>query len=275
MQLQSDKHVEAFRSYGEVVKEGERRLDEDGKRFFKLFSESTLEGSQAAAQTMKTIAAQQNKNNQEMWLSHSLILLVHLKSSKMLVWPNSPLLVLLDIAGPHVMWGFPRSTLLQLLARLAAPRDYSTHENQVTLGRQIIEHGASVDLVTSANDKTPLHFACHSGVVTNLAFIQLLLENGADPNAKGQHGKTPFLRTMLYSPAVAKFLLEWHSTDANVTTDKGVSFLAGVRLTVNSDPVARFPSSDHPEVVKVRFALQQWREIEAILVEKGAVDTML
>jgi hypothetical protein len=105
-----------------------------------------------------------------------------------------------------------------------------------------------------------------------LAFIQLLVENGADPNAQDQYGETPFLRTIPYSPAVAKVLLERHSTDVNVTTDKGFSFLAAIRLYVNSEKLTRFPNSDHPEVVKVRFVLQQWRVIEEIPVEKGAVD---
>jgi hypothetical protein len=40
-----------------------------------------------------------------------------------------------------------------------------------------------------------------------------------------------------------------------------------------SDAVTRFSNSDQSDVVKSRFVLQQWREIEEILVEKGAVDT--
>jgi hypothetical protein len=48
-----------------------------------------------------------------------------------------------------------------------------------------------------------------------------------------------------------------------------------VRFNIKSflDVIVRFPNSDHPEVRKVRFVLQQLGEIQEILVEKGAVDT--
>jgi ankyrin repeat protein len=195
----------------------------------------------------------------------------------MLLWPNNPLLVLLEIVGPQVLsLGIDRMTLLrQQLARLADPSDYSTHENRLILERQLIEHGASVNSITHSDEKTPLHFACRSSVVTNLAFIQLLLENGADPNAQNKYVAPPLPRTIPRSPATAKLLLEWQSTDVNVTTNQGDSYLALVRFTSTnfSDAVTRFSNSDQSDVVKSRFVLQQWREIEEILVEKGAVDT--
>jgi hypothetical protein len=205
MQLRSDDHVEGSIANRVLFEEDKHRFDEDGKRFFKLFIESTLEGSQAAAQTMTEIAARQNKYNQDFWLSRSLILLVHSKAN-MLLWPSSPLLVLLEIVGleivgPHVLSpGIDSMTLLHQLARLADPSDYSTHVNELTLGRQLIEHGASVNSVTYPDVKTPLHFACHTGVATNLALIQLILESGADPNAQNKYGATPLPLTCRILP---------------------------------------------------------------------------
>jgi hypothetical protein len=178
----------------DAFKESERRLDDNMKRFFKLFKESTLEGSQAAAREMTTIADRQTKHNQKFLLSHSLYLLIHADSEKLL-WPNSPLLVLLQFVDPNMLAGPDHETLqegeetrismLHQLAIVADPTsiDYSTQENQLTLERQLIARGANVNAVTFPNSDTPLHSACDSDVTTNLDFIQLLLENGADPNA--------------------------------------------------------------------------------------------
>jgi hypothetical protein len=51
-------------------------LDEDTKRFFKLFEESTFEGSRAAARTMKKIVKRQTKQYQKFILFHSLLFLI-------------------------------------------------------------------------------------------------------------------------------------------------------------------------------------------------------
>jgi hypothetical protein len=74
-----------------------------------------------------------------------------------------------------------------------------------------------------------------------------------------------------FAPGAAKFLLNWPTTDANITMRFGQSFLATVRLTITdvSDKVAR---PDNPEKVQYQFLLQQWREIEEMLVERGAHD---
>jgi hypothetical protein len=74
------------------------------------------------------------------------------------------------------------------------------------------------------------------------------------------------------APGAAKFLLNWPTTDANITTRSGASFLAEVRslITALSDKVA-FP--DNPDQVQLQFKLQQWRGIQEMLVERGAIDT--
>jgi ankyrin repeat protein len=77
---------------------------------------------------------------------------------------------------------------LQYLACRAHPSEYSTHENQLILAKQLIEHGANVNTVS--NGETLLHIACSGRNVTNLDFIELLLEEGADPNAQNSIGYT-------------------------------------------------------------------------------------
>jgi hypothetical protein len=82
--------------------------------------------------------------------------------------------------------------------------------------------------------------------------------------------------TPLFAPGAATFLLEWPTTVVNITDRSGASFLAVVREAVAyvsntfSDHVA-LPGN--PDWVKDKFFLQQWREIEEMLVERGGHDT--
>jgi ankyrin repeat protein len=155
---------------------------------------------------------------------------------------------------------------------MADPSDFSTHANQVILAKQLIEQGANVNAVSIPDGETPLHKACGGQVVTNLDFVEYLLEKGADPNAQDHLGATPLVHTVPDAPGAAKFLLKWPTTDVNITTRSGESFLAMVRRTVEyfSDKVALPVTSDR---VQHQLLLQQWREIEETLVEMGAADT--
>jgi ankyrin repeat protein len=192
----------------------------------------------------------------------------------MLSWPNSPLLVLLQFVDPNVLYGDEEMIITPLhhLADLAAPSHYSTHEHQMILAKQLIEHGANVNAVSSPHGRTPLHSACFGYVLTNLDFVEYLLEVGADPNAQEHMGLTPLMCTIKLAPGAAKFLLNWPTTDVNITTRSGESFLARVRIDVKyfSDKIAR---PDNPEQVQHQFLLQQWTEIEEMLVEREARDT--
>jgi hypothetical protein len=78
--------------------------------------------------------------------------------------------------------------------------------------------------------------------------------------------------TTKLASGAAKFLLNWPTTDVNITTRSGASFLARVRNAVKhfSNSGAR-PAN--PDQVQHHFLLQQWREIEEMLVERGAHDT--
>jgi hypothetical protein len=277
LQLRTSTHTKLSIQIKETFEEHEHRLDEDGKRFFKLYQESTFEGSRAAALEMRKIAKRQAKYRQKFLLFHSLQFLIR-SDTKMLSWPNSPLLVMLQFVDPNVLTGdvhipLPeveeRVTPLHFVSNLADPFDYSTHENQLILAKQLIEHGANVNALSSPRRNTPLHDACSSGKVTNLDFVELLLEKGADPNAQDPLGITPLMYTIPSAPGAAKFLLNWSTTDANITMRSGSSFLTSVRalITEISDSIAR---PDNHMRVQHQFLLQQWRDIEEMLVERGA-----
>jgi hypothetical protein len=111
---------------------------------------------------------------------------------------------------------------------------------------------------------TPLHFACD--------FIQLLSEKGADPNAQDHRRMTLLMVTLALAPCAATFLLEWPTTDVNITARSGASFLALVRDTVKG--LSDFDANpETPNRVEAQFLLQQRCEIEEMLVERETVDT--
>jgi hypothetical protein len=274
MQVRSDEHTRRSNNLKKLLEKLEHDLDEDGKRFFKLFEESTLEGSRAAARKMMTLAERQTMRNQNFLMFYTLLFLIR-SDSDMLSWPNSPLLVLLHFVDPNVVVfgeGEGRLTPLHVLGDLADPSDYLTHENQLILAKQLIDHGANVNVVVSnPRGKTPLHNACYGGSVTNLDFVELLLKEGADPNSQDRTGLTPLMYTTRCTagnaPGAAKFLLKWPTTDVNITTPSGVFFLALVRMVITdyADEAVRF---DNPDQIQNQFYLRQWREIEEMLVER-------
>jgi hypothetical protein len=145
---------------------------------------------------MRKIAKRKTKYNQKFLLFHSLHFLVR-SNLEMLSWPNSPLLVMLQLIDPNLLSGEEGGPLregktsvtpLLDLADLADPFDYSTHESQLILAKQLIEHGANANAASSPHVKTPLHVACYAGNVTNLDFVELMLEAGADSKCPRPQG---------------------------------------------------------------------------------------
>jgi hypothetical protein len=74
------------------------------------------------------------------------------------------------------------------------------------------------------------------------------------------------------APGAAKFLLNWPTTDVNITTRSGESFRTRVcsTITANSDQLTIIAN---PDQVPHQFLLQQWNEIEIeieeMLLERG------
>jgi hypothetical protein len=271
-QMRTSYHTTFSATLKEQFERDKHILPDGVKRFFKLFEESTFEGSRATAQTMTRFARRQTKSEKKGMFYHSLHFLARFCNSEMLSWPNSPLLVMLQFVDPNDMTiGEMKGTPLLLLADLADASEYSTHVNQLILAKQLVEHGANVSSVSNIQGMTPLHRACFSGNVTNLDFVEYLLEEGADPNAQDDTGLTPLMYTTTDAPGAAKFLLNWPTTDANITSRSGESFQSNVRgvQKLFSDKLAR---PDNPDTVQDQFLLQQWRGIEEMLVlaEKGS-----
>jgi ankyrin repeat protein len=52
--------------------------------------------------------------------------------------------------------------------------------------------------------------------VTNLDFVEFLLEEGADPNARDLMEINPLMYTATFAPGVATFLLNWPTTDFSI-----------------------------------------------------------
>jgi hypothetical protein len=237
-QMCIDIHTSFSRQIKEHFETNVRNYHEDDKQFFKLFEESTFEGSRAAARKMKKII-----KRQYYLMLHSLRLLVRSSNSEMFSWPNSPLLVLLQFVEPSVVLfgdeagplqgGVSKATPLHQVSNLADSFDYSTHVNQLILAKQLIEHGAIVNAVSIPHGETPLHTACFAGNVTNLDFVELLLERGLDQNTQDHTQRTPLLCTTPFAPGAAIFLLNLPTTtDVNTITRSGASFLARVREAI-------------------------------------------
>jgi hypothetical protein len=107
--------------------------------------------------------------------------------------------------------------------------------------------------------------------VTNLDLVELLLEEGADPNSQDHLGRTALRQTLTGAPSAAKCLLNWPSTDVNITTRSGASILAMVRQLIPRCYILA-TSPDNPDMVQEQIQLPQWREVEKMLVERGAHD---
>jgi hypothetical protein len=164
MQVWTEDHTSKQIWLKDVFEEDQRDIDEEMKRFFKLFQKSTQDGSRAAALEMKEIARRQTKHQKGLFF-HGLRLLIR-SNSEMLSWPTSPLLVLLQFLDPSVLSGDEDTPLqegetsatpLHFLATLASPSDYSTHQNQLILAKQLIKHDADVNAVSIPRGTKPLH----------------------------------------------------------------------------------------------------------------------
>jgi len=193
--------------------------------------------------------------------------------TKLVELPTSPLSVTMKQMSAKLirLATLEGESTLHKLAEGGNPLKERSLKNQVIIGRQLILAGCNVNARCGKNLKkmTVLHKACHSSTHTNLAFIKLLLDNGADPNARNSFGETPIMYTLDYSTGAAKFLLEYsNKTDPNIFTNAGRSLLACLRKSIK-ERKARKNRSDKQ---RDRYLVQQLIDLEAMLVERGAID---
>jgi hypothetical protein len=252
------------------------------RRFYYLFFESQGDTDHTdTVRKMKEILRKESRYSRQDILFRSLYILSELPS-EMLKLPTSPLKVALQVVdasimscpGPNMDDG-RGVTPLHCLAQLSDPSKAQTLENQCILAKQLIEAGANVNARAQRGlyKCTPLHPVCSGENCTNLDFIQLLLDHGANPNEKDSDGETPLHSTIIYAPGAAKFLLTYsNKTDPDILTNDGRSFLAMVRNTiVRASFKAKLSNNPHPE--KLLFVVKQWEEVEKLLVERGALDS--
>jgi hypothetical protein len=238
------------------------------RRFFDLFFESKGDTDHTdTVRKMKEILLKESRYNREEILFRSLSILSQLPF-EMLKLPTSPLKVALQFVdmscpGLNMVDDGRGATPLHWLTETSDPSKEHTLENQCIIARQLIEAGANVNARAQRclYKITPLHNACSSMNCTNLGLIQLLLDHGANPNAKDSDGETPLRYTMMAAPGVAKFLLTYSDkTNPDILTNDGRSFLAIVR-----SGIARFTNKatpdPHPEKGNLLFLVKQWQEI--------------
>jgi hypothetical protein len=160
---------------------------------------------------------------------------------------------------------------LSWLTELLYPDDHRAYATQLILAKQLVEHAVDVNDELWQSGTMPLHSACSSDVVTNIGFIYLL-QNGANPNTRNNLGLMPLMSAFKWAPGAAKVLIEWPTTNANIIYKSGRTVLALVRMVIEelSDEV---DSLENPRRAEDQFVLQQWRENEDMLMEKGASDT--
>jgi hypothetical protein len=279
-QIGSAEHQSNGKKVEEVAKLVLLECDPRARRFYDLFFESKRDTDHSeTVRKMKRILLKESRPNQKAILFNSLYILSQLPS-EMLKLPTSPLKVALQFVDASVMSSLGPNmdddrgvTPLQCLAGISDPSKEHMLKNQYILAKQLIEAGANVNARAQRglNKITPLHTACWSKNCTNLHFIKLLLDHGANPNAKNSFGATPL--TIGNAPGAAKFLLTYSDkTDPDILMNDGRSFLATVRTGL-ADGRERARLSHYPQSEILWFQVKQWEEVETLLVGRGAFDS--
>jgi hypothetical protein len=74
------------------------------------------------------------------------------------------------------------------------------------------------------------------------------------------------------APGAAKLLPNLPGTEVNITNRYGESFLGRVRSTITAFS-GQLTGPDNPNLIQHQFVIQQWRDIQEMLVERGAHNT--
>ena len=77
--------------------------------------------------------------------------------------------------------------------------------------------------------------------------------------------------TIEWAPSAARVLIEWPATDVNIVDRGGVSMLTLVRQVLENISDAADRPGNACRKAEDLFRLEQWLEVEEMLVEKGAL----
>ena len=105
------------------------------------------------------------------------------------------------------------------------------YPGQEDILRVLLEHGADVEARRTKDDATPLHNALSHGA---LEVVRVLLEHGADANAWTIDGETPFRKALLRENLELVRLMLEHGADVTAEDDYGMTAL---QLAVSDEVV--------------------------------------
>jgi len=199
--------------------------------------------------------------------------------------PTSPLLILFDLGLAHPS-GTSQYHFLITLSQQSSPSKRLYNRNQVVLAKQFITHGADVNRKRGVHMDTPLDSSCYCFQPTNLEFIKLLLENGADRNHQCAGG-TALMMSIPNAPSAAKLLITYEDKncppiDVNVTANWGCNALNYVQFYIEKNIQYRdevmhtgeraVGSSHHWTTVEpFNQLIDQLQEVNDLLIAKGGV----
>lgn len=149
--------------------------------------------------------------------------------------------------------------------------------NDINLTKLLIAKGANIEIVDNSIDHaTPLLFACHKGSADTVA---ILLENGAEIEARDDLGKTPLIVAALSgsNASIIDLLLDFHA-DIDNCDREGMTALAWaskngnlsvVKLLVNRGATIDSPDFFHTTPLIWACWKEHW-DIADYLIQKGA-----
>ena len=202
--------------------------------------------------------------------------------------PYSPLLALLQSGLDLSTQKDSSNNHLYLLSQESSAASTTRNRNQVIIGRHLLEiGGANPNLFCGRGQAFPLFDACYSNQPTNLEFIELLLEHGADRNMECLGG-TAIVGAFDMSLDAIKLLITYeHANCPSIDINKPSSFKATaldlarmniVKFTRFRDEVAvtgKVATNCYKTWTTVEpfnVHIEKLKEIEALLLSKGAVE---
>ena len=203
--------------------------------------------------------------------------------------PYSPLLVLLQSGLDLSTLKNSNANHLYSLAQESSATSTSRNRNQVIIGKQLLEiGGANPSNFCDERHSFPLFNACYSNQPTNLEFIELLLEHGADRNMESLGG-TAIVGAFDMSLDAIKLLITYeHANCPPIDINKPCPGLKATALDFTRINIAKYTRFRDEVAITGKVAtncyktwttvepfnvqIEKLKEIEVLLLSKGAVE---